>query len=306
MSYTTRTPILTGISTRPLPGVPVRQGVALESNRRHQLLADCLEVVGRELDSARGPADAAPVRGALDEVVAMVRSEGDLLQDLDYAGFVRRLTSLYASACNHRENAAVAATAEAYAAVIAAIGQSRPRLDLTLALGQLLELMTRLFSAGDIRWKLVHQHLRSVPDSVRAKQTLNHVCAAGVSEWLDAGVQNLFGLRDDLVASIQALSARARRIQAKIRARQRALADARDRLDPSGTGKVILLEGPSREREISALKREKGLVLEEREGRKGTLELIESDIREFENRLRGARRAYYLRPVCARPRTTGT
>ena len=260
-------------------------------------LVDCLRIVGHELASEKGSADVERTQRTLDEVAGMVRSDGTIATRRDYERFLQRLTRIYGEGCEQRDNAAFATTAAGYAAVIEAVSRTHPELDYTSPLGQLLEFMTRLFAARNNSWKLVYKHLRAVPDSVKAKQTLNRVCSAGIREWFDAGVQNLFSLRDDLEARIDEFAATAERIDRKILVTDNALTEARRRVDPEGKGKVVMLNGRIKEREILALEIEKEEVLEQIEGRKNTLGLIESDIREFENILREARRAYYIRVV---------
>ena len=157
--------------------------------------------------------------------------------------------------------------------------------------------MTRLFSTQENDWKVIYKHLRAIPDAIGAKQTLNRVCSADIHEWFDAGVQNLFSLRNDLSEKIQALVHHAEEIEKAIRTRERMLSEVCHRMDPQGTGKVVALEGKFLEREIARLQAERDAVMEEWEVKKGTRSLIESDIREFEGFLREARRAYYLHAV---------
>jgi hypothetical protein len=210
----------------------------------------------------------------------------------DYAAFLRQLGTLFAAGCGQRENLAFAYAAPAYAALVEALSWARPGLDYTTALGQLLELMTQLFAARQPLWKLVYRHLRSIPGSVAAKQTLKRVCSADIREWYDAGVQNLFSLRNDLDGRILGLTTGVADLTAEIEAKTGDLAALRD---ASRGQNVVLLEAKIREREIKALLERREEILAEREGKTDTLALIESDIQEFESLLREARRAYYLR-----------
>ena len=230
-------------------------------------------------------------------VCRMPRLNSSPSKRCDHAGFLRHLSAIYAQGYEQRDNIAFAATAVGYAAVVETISRRYPELDYREPLGQLLELMTRLFAARDNRWKVVYKHLRSIPDSVEAKQTLTRVCSADIREWFDAGVQNLFSLRDDLAAKIRALGAKARRVEREIGVLQRTLAAIRASLDPASTGKVVGLAAKVKQRQIAEMQIKLEEVLAEKEGGESTLHLIESDIREFEGRLREARRIYYLRAV---------
>lgn len=272
-----------------------RAAIGLAPCRR--MLNDCLRVVEHELVEVEGSANVHRIENTLDAVVGILRLSGSPSKRCDHEGFLRHLSAIYARGHAQRDNIAFAATAVGYAAVVEAISRRYPELDYREPLGQLLELMTRLFAARDNRWKRVYKHLRSIPDSVEAKQTLTRVCSADIREWFDAGVQNLFSLRDDLAAKIRALGAKAWRIEREIGVLQRTLAASRARLDPAGTRKVVGLAEKVKERQIAEMQTKKEEVLDEKAAREGTLHLIESDIREFESRLREALRVYYLRAV---------
>jgi hypothetical protein len=266
-----------------------------EAYRRH--LDACLTVVERELVSGSSTADIELVQSSLGTVATIVRANPGIAGGSELGTFLHRLTRLYAPACDRRESEAFTTTATEYGAVVAAISHRHPELDYTAALGQLLELMTRLFAARDNNWKAVYQLLRSIPESNKAKQILSKVCAADIREWFDAGVQNLFSLQNDLISKIEALEREAEETSRRMQVKSRRLRELRRRNDPDGTGKVVVLEGILMERRLQALAREKEQLLAEKAGRESTLGLIESDILEFENRLREARRLYYLRVV---------
>jgi len=261
------------------------------------MLKDCLHVVEHELASDEGLTDVKRIEAILAAVASSVRSNDAPAVGCDYRDFLERLADLYAQGCDQRENDAFAASATGYSALIEAVARKYPDLDYTIPIGQLLELMIRLFRTRDNNWKLVYENLRAIPDDVSTKKRLIRVCSADIREWYDAGVQNLFSLQEDLEAKIEYLTSRAKRIDRQTRAAERATARVRRRLDPSGTGKVAILEERIKLREIDALKRKRDETLDELEGRKDTLGLIESDIREFEGILRDARRAYHLRVI---------
>jgi len=267
---------------------------ALQPYELGQALDDCLEIVEAGLGSN---ADIENARMTLDALAAMIQADETTTARWDYVPFLRRLTRLYADGCEQRGNRACLGIAAAYAGVIEAISHKYPAFDFTDAFGQLLECMTRLFSARDNSWKIVYKHLRAVPDAIGAKQNLNRVCSADISEWFDAGVQNLFSLHRDLSSKLQALELRAEEIEEEIRAETQTLEQVRRRVDPQGTGKVVALEGKFMERRIAQLQEASDAIEEERDGRESTRGLIESDILQFEGLLREARRSYYLHLV---------
>jgi hypothetical protein len=264
----------------------------------NEALRDALRVIDSELSPDRAAADVERARRTLQRIADMVWPDVAPAAQADYEHFLRRLSQIYARVWDCRDGgAALSATAAAYAAVIASFSRSHPLADFTTPLGQLLELMTRLFAARDNDWKAVYEHLRSIPEAVAAKQTLSRVCSADIREWFDAGVHNLFSLRDDLRKKIRELDAHLEDIEDETREKTAELEALRSRLDAQGTRKVVSLAGRLIEGEIAALEAEKSEVIEETAGREDTLALVEADIQAFEGLLREARRAYFLRVV---------
>lgn len=281
------------IDSPPSPSSAVGpQRARLEAAQRRPYLDGTVARLARALDAPADPAAAERLHRELRERAIPIRGDRAATAAPDYARLLARLTALFAPGCEQREDLSYAYAAPAYAALIEAMSAARPGLDYRAALGQLLELMAQLFGARQPLWKLVYRHLRAVPVSVGAKQTLRRVCAADIREWYDAGVQNLFQLQADLNERIADLgrSARAleRRAARETRALERLRATHRD-------AKVVSLQERLHERELADLNRRREEILVEQAGRADTLALIESDIREFEGLLRSARRAYYLR-----------
>jgi hypothetical protein len=269
-----------------------RQRPRLDPAQRRPYLDTTYRLFEQSLGTNPDLATAELLHRELRERAILIRGDRGPAAAAEYAQLLARLTALFAPGCEQREDLAYAYAGPAYAALIEAMSAGRPALDYSAALGQLLELMAQLFGARQPLWKLVYQHLRAVPPAVGAKQTLRRVCAADISEWYDAGVQNLFQLQNDLNERIAELGRSARALERRAARVSRALARLRA---VESNGKVVSLQARLRERELADLNRRREELLAEQAGRADTLALIESDIREFEGLLRSARRAYYLR-----------
>lgn len=266
--------------------------VRLAPAERRPFLAETLDILDGLLAEAPGAERALELHRTLRARAVVMRTDRSPDGAAEYARFLEQLAGRFAPGCGQRENLAFAYAAPAYAAVVEALSWARPGLDYIPALGQLLELMTQLFAARQPLWKLVYRHMRSIPGSVDAKRTLKRVCSADIREWYDAGVQNLFSLQADLTGRIDGLSRTIADLTREIDSRDETVAALRT---SGGGGNVILFQAKMAEREIRMLEARRQDLLDEREGRLGTLALIESDIHEFESLLREARRAYYLR-----------
>ncbi len=258
-------------------------------------LDDRLRSLARELCPGDVLADTRRPEDRLRELVGVIESETTEITMRDSARILQSLTRLYRSACRGREDEQFTATAASYAAVISALSRRFSGLDFDEAVGQLLKLMIRLFKSEDAGWVTVYRQLRSIPDSVSAKQQLQRVCSADIREWFDAGVKNLFSLRDGLFERIGKLDEDADAIAREIQAGESELAAARTQ--STSDGRVIVLADRVKARQIAALREKRQSILDEKAGKADTVSLIQADIREFERRLGEARRAYLVRPA---------
>jgi hypothetical protein len=233
----------------------------------------------------------------LDQAAEFIREEGGALADRDFDGFLRRLTLIYAQGCDRRKDKIFTVTAPGYAAVVEALSQRCPSCDYEDAVGQLLEFMTRLFERRNPGWKRIYRLLLAIPDSVSAKRRFESICDEDVRKWFDAGVQNLFSLQEDLQDRVHALASEIAALRTRVREMANELVSIAERGGSRRDSKVVMLEERIKARQIAALKRKIAQLVDERDSRTETARLIESDIREFQDRLRAARRVYSMHLV---------
>jgi hypothetical protein len=231
----------------------------------------------------------------LRELAVLIESDAATISDRDSERVLRGLAQLYGNGCAAHRGDTYTRTAAGYAAVVAALSHKSPGLDFGEAIGQLLELMILLFRQEDTGWVAVYRHLRSIPDGVRAKQQLKRVCAADIREWFDAGVQNLFGLRAELRERIRKLGETADALAREIQAGEDAIRAVN--ASAEGNRKVVVLADWLKGRQLAELRHKRQTIIDETADKADTVALINADIREFEQRLGGARRAYLVRLV---------
>lgn len=276
---------------------PAASGPSVTTGKHRRVLGACVRVVRQELSPHKGSADIGRTQRTLDKMARVIQSESDTIGAQDYERFLRRLSGIFSQGCTQRDNDAFPDTAASYAAVVKALSGKYNDLDYHRAIGQLLEFMIRLFKARNASWISVYKHLRSIPDSVPAKQKLEAVCSSDIHEWFDAGVQNLFSLQDDLHERIDELAAEADKVAGKIRAIQDEIDGLFGTFRSAGFANVVPLEAKTKERKLTELQDQMQQILDEQEGKSSTAELIESDIHEFEEKLRSAKRAYFVQLV---------
>lgn len=280
-------------------GRPVTQlpAVATSSSmpdpaRLSRALDSRLGSLGQDLRPDAALTDRRQAERRLRALAVLIESETVTISDRDSERVLRRLAQLYGNGCTAHRGDIYTGTAAGYAAVVAALSQKCPGLDFSEAIGQLLELMIRLFRQEDIAWAAVYRHLRSIPDGVRAKQQLKRVCAADIREWFEAGVQNLFGLRAELRERIRELAEAADALAQEIQAREDSIRPANAK--GARNRKVVVLADWFKERRLTELRHERQAITDETTDKVDTVALINMDIREFEQRLVEARRAYLL------------
>lgn len=289
MSQLSQYPVLRGPLSY-LPGlVPTAPGlVALKDRLGGFRKAVCNP--GLDFDIERG-------RSALDHLAAELDIGVCSMDDSHSADqqLLGHLSNLVAAAARDRSGNELGALGGGYAAVVAAMTRIHPHNDYSAPLGQLLEMMARLFSQRENAWKDIYKCLRSIPDSVAAKQALTRICLAEIREWFDAGVQNLFSLQEQLEGQIASVREKIAKIDERLSLGRAQL--HRQRGEFGNRGNVTSLGTMVAKREIRESEQRLADAYDELEGRESTLELIESDIADFERILHGARRTYRLQVV---------
>lgn len=264
--------------------------------RSRAVLEDYLTVLSTELSETNGFVDVGRVQEMLLEISSFLRAEGAGIGGDDYRRTLDRLTEIYARGIPQTASQGFKLTAAGYAGVIETVSRAYPGYDYGEAVGQLLCYMMRLFKAGNGGWKTVFQHVLAMPDTVKAKQWLGQTYFWEVQEWAEAGVDNLFSIRREICERIAGVAAKETEIGREIEKMERDL--RADRQKKAGTGaNVIDLAQKRGARALESLRRNRQGLVEEKAANELLVGLIDDDIREFEDKLRDMRRAYYVRLI---------
>lgn len=254
----------------------------------------------RLLAQLTGPESAVDTGRIQDMLVALakdIRSRSSVFQSSDYRWILERLTEIYAQGCGRRGPEPLTITAAAYAQVIETISRAHPSCDYGEAIGQLFCYMSRLFQIQESSWKAVYEHILSIPDSIEAKQLLNHAFFIEIQEWAEAGVENLFSIRRDLYEKIGELTVEVDRLDRRI-ATTAGESNRGGRADTAVSAPNVIDFAKARKKHlVASMERRRQRLVDEKKNEESIVALIESDIREFEEKLRNTRRAYFIRPV---------
>lgn len=269
----------------------------LAADESRQVLNGYLGYLERELTSHNFSADIGKIQEMLLEVSQFIHSGNARVGGEVYQCVLRRLTGIYAEGFALAGENAYTRTAPDYADVIESISRVYPIYDYSEIVGQLVHYMNHLFELRKKSWKTVYQHILDMPDSIEAIKMLKNEHFFEVQRWADEGVGNLFHIQDDIAQRVrrldQEISDTGRWIATQNRlmgARQRYLAEL-------GASNLVDLKVRRMAEEIALLRHDRDRLIRERKGKMHIAELIESNIREFEAKLKETRRSFSIRLV---------
>jgi hypothetical protein len=262
-----------------------------------KLIGERLKRLEAQLSNPDIAIDAREIEDMLLLLSADIRTGSSELASGDYRRIVEHLTEIYAQGFGRQAGGVFYATADSYAHLIETIIRAYPGHDYSEAVGQLFCYMSRLFRARKSGWKAVYERLLSIPDAIEAKQVLNRAFFVEIQEWAEAGVENLFSIRKDLYEKIGKIESRIGALDRRI---EEIAGPSGFREQASSTqqvSNVVYLEQARRRRRVEPFRARRRRLVEEKEDEETIVGLIESDIREFEDKLRATRRAYFIRPI---------
>jgi len=285
------------LRTRPPTGNGSSSERGLPRRQSRQILEGHLDRILAQLALPEAAIDTGRLREMLLELSTDIQARSSAFQSHDYRWILERLTGIYAQGIARQTPEPFTPTAAAYAQVIETISREYPGQDYSEAIGQLFFYMSRLFRTQENSWKAVYKHILSIPDSVEAKQLLNRAFFVEIQEWAEAGVENLFSIRRDLVKKISGLEVRLKGLDRRIFKISGEVNQRRQASIAATSSNIIDLAQAREARLIASLKEIRQGLEEEKQREESIVRLIESDIREFEEKLRNTRRAYFVRPV---------
>ena len=278
------------------PQVPLAQPIPTRlPSRIRSALQDHLDSLASHLGGESPTDDGRSAARTLDEIASILRAEAYRVGGDDYRRILERLVAIYASGASRRGCSTYLVAAASYADVVGFICRECPACDFDEAVGQMLVFMNRLFRARDGNWRAIYKTILAIPDSAHAKQFLLTAYFPRIKEWYDSGVANLFSIEDDLNQEIADLGSQVAKLDKAIAGTRRQLEGASRSLSDTGACLVVSLEARRHQISLARLSLDRQAVLEKLEVSRTIVELIESDIQEFEGFIRETRRAYFIR-----------
>ncbi len=280
-----------------LLGLAAGEGAFLSPQQSQQILEGHLQYLEEELTLHNAAVDLGQVQETLLEVSAIIRHQRSERPEAEYGTILGRLTRLYARGIGGEASDAFARSAADYADVIEAISWTCSSCEYSQAIGQLLHFMGQLFDSRKESWMTVYEHILSMPDSAAIQPLLERECFSEVKQWVDEGVGNLFKIRGDLAARLQKLEQELALLEQDMQELEEQIAAELEAEKTAAGAPVIQLDTRKRQKELLGWQGKWRRLVTAWEDERYVLDLIESNILEFDTKLKQLRRAYSLRLV---------
>ena len=279
-----------GVSAHELRSLRIRLRDGNDGNLE-QILDAYLEYLQSQLVSARSDMDIGQVREMLLEVASVVRDGRFRGRDEEFGRFINGLATIYGNGFVGQESEGLHHTLGDYAELLESISREFPEYNYDQALQQLFLHMSRMFESEQKGWAEVLESIVSMPDTIGLVQLLKQECLPQIREWVEGGVKNLFQIRSDLIAIVR-----------KLDMRQQLVAQEMVRLEHSyqehhGEGNLIGFRQGKMARTMTLLRRKLVSIQQEAEDKRGLVELVDSNIREFQDLMAAARRKFFMHLV---------
>jgi hypothetical protein len=231
------------------------------------------------------------------ELSGLLCSGKEQMHEDGYLRMLDRLTAIYAKGLRVENDNAFTSTAAHFADILKSVSQNFQNYDYSHSVSLLLHYMDRLFNAGEESWLEVYEHLLCMPDSIHVMQQLRVEHLNEINSWIEEGVDNLFSLRDEQEELIAVQAQTLRDLETQVLARHAQLQRATLATEPG----VVDLNLVRQQQELRALGRRREQLMSERQTKMAIVDLLESNIREFSDRLAKIRRSTLLRLAWSNP-----
>jgi|SaaInl4_150m_RNA_FD_contig_21_114405_length_1059_multi_8_in_0_out_0_1 hypothetical protein len=264
-----------------------------------QILDAYLAYLQSQLVSAKGDMNTGQVCEMLLEVASVVRDGKFRGRDAEFGGFINGLVTIYSNSFVDQESEGLRHTLGDYAELLETISREFPEHDYDPALQQLFLYMNRMFESEHKGWAEVLESIVSMPDTIGLVRLLKQECLPQIREWVEGGVKNLFQIRSDLTAMVRKLDMRRQLVEQEMARLEHSYREQH------GEGNLIGLSQGRMARAMTLLRRKLVSIQQEMEDKGGLVDLVDSNIQEFQDLMASARRAFFMQLVPESRQRTG-
>ncbi len=223
------------------------------------------------------------------EISLLLRSGKGLIREDGYLRLLNRITSIYAQGLGAVNSYAFARTASNFADILESVSQQFQNYDYSHSVSLLLHYMDRLFMSREESWLEVYEYLISMPEDILVMKQLRHEHIGVINTWIEEGVDNLFTLREEQLDIIDIQTNALQDLDHQISMRQSQLI----RIVPHEN--VVDIDRARQRREINRLSKQREQLVLDRENKREIIDLLNTNIREFSDRLAQMRRSTLIR-----------
>ena len=255
------------------------------------ILKQYFDFLEQSLSGQHDSVDIGLLQEMLLEISVLLRSGKGLIREDGYLRLLNRLTSIYSKGLRTKNTYAFARTAPSFADVLESISHQFQDYDYSRSVSLLLHYMDKLFKSREESWLDVYEHLLSMPDSINVMKLLRDEHIDVINTWIEEGVDNLFTLREEQLDMIDIQSNALQDLEHQIKTRQSQL----DSMPANTT--VVPIERARQLREIDRLYKQQEQMIADQEIKREIIELLDTNIEEFTDRLAQMRRSTLIRLV---------
>jgi hypothetical protein len=224
------------------------------------------------------------------EISLLLRSGKGLIREDGYLRLLNRLTAIYAKGLRMENNHAFARTAPNFADILESVSQRFQNYDYSHSVSLLLHYMDKLFNAREESWLEVYEHLLCMPDTIHIMQQLRIEHIDEINVWIEEGVDNLFTLREEQLDMIDIQDEALSDLDHQITTRLSQLEST-----PLHMVGVVNIGRASQLHEIDRLNKQREQLVVDRQSKRNIVDLLETNIDEFSNRLAKMRRSTLMK-----------
>ncbi len=262
-----------------------------EPGRLDHTLNAYLGYLHNELLNASDEVNLDQAKDMLREIAFVVETGNVKAWGAEFGRFTDGLVAIYHKGFAQDGMSNYLETVDSYAGVIESISREFPLNNYDEALQSLLFCMSQLFRRQQKGWVKIYGRLAAMPELIGLVQQTKQKYFFDIAEWVEGGAQNLFEIRNDYASAERKLHLREQLVTQQI-ARIQRLYQQTDRV-----GNVIELRQGKRAGALSVLRRKNARIHNEILEKKRLIELIDLNIKEFQDLMAVARRSLFIRSV---------
>jgi hypothetical protein len=253
------------------------------------IIKQYFDFLEKSLSGQHDSVDIGLLQEMLLEISLLLRSGKGRIREDGYLRLLNRLTSIYAKGLRTTNSHAFTRTASHFADIIESVSQQFQNYDYSHSVSLLLHYMDKLFNAREESWLEVYEYLLNMPESINVMKQLRDEHIDVINTWIEEGVDNLFTLREEQLDMIDIQTHALQDLDLQVATRQSQL----DNMPSQAL--VVEIDRARQLREVNRLYKQREQLVLDRDNKHEIVELLDTNIKEFTDRLAQMRRSTLIK-----------